>query len=426
MSNSEGLFERAKAVMPGGVNSPVRAFGAVGITPPFIERGQGGHIWDVDGKEYIDYMLSWGPLILGHAPREVVQAIKEQAELGASFGACTKLEVLMAEKINEALPSMEVIRMVNSGTEATMSALRLARGYTGKNIVIKFEGCYHGHSDSLLIKAGSGAITHGTPDSEGIPVGVAKNTIVSKYNNIPMIERIFDEHAGEIAAVIVEPIAGNMGTIEPEKGFLESLRNLTKKNNALLIFDEVITGFRVGFSGAQGLYGITPDITTLGKIIGGGLPVGAYGGREDIMRKVSPEGPVYQAGTLSGNPLAMAAGLATLDYLSENLYIYDELDLKASGLCEGLGKAFASRDIPVTINRIGSMMTLFFNPSKVRDYSSAIKSDAGLYRRYFKAMLSRGIYLPPAQYESFFVSTAHTVMDIESTIAAASEAVKEL
>jgi len=423
---SEELYKRAKKVMPGGVNSPVRAFKSVGMIPPFIKRGKGSRIWDNDGNEYIDYVLSWGPLILGHAHPEVVSAIKEQAELGTTFGACTELEVLMAEKIKEALPSVEVIRMVNSGTEATMSAIRLARGYTGRNLVVKFAGCYHGHLDSLLIKAGSGGLTFGTPDSSGVTKNTARDTIVSKYNDIEMIEEVFDKYGGDIAAVIVEPVAGNMGTVPPKEGFLKALRKLTQKYCALLIFDEVITGFRVFYSGAQGLYGVTPDITTLGKIIGGGLPVGAYGGREEIMRYVSPDGPVYQAGTLSGNPLAMAAGYTTLKILSEDPGIYDELDRKAGKLCRGLKESMDHFGIPVSVNRVGSMMCMFFTAKEVNDYETVLKCDTELYSAYFREMLKQGVYFPPAQFETFFLSAAHSDEDIDRTIEAAYNAAENL
>lgn len=423
---SKEFFERAKKIMPGGVNSPVRAFGSIGITPPFIKKGKGSRIWDEDGNEYIDYVMSWGPLILGHAHPDIVKVVKEQAEMGTSFGACTALEVQMAEEVQKALPSMEVLRMVNSGTEATMSALRLARGYTGRNIIVKFVGCYHGHSDSLLIKAGSGAITFGTPDSKGVPADIAKNTVVAQYNDINGIKKIFDKYGKEIAGVIVEPVAGNMGTVPPKKEFLQTLRDLTSEYGTLLIFDEVITGFRVGLNGAQGLFGITPDLTTLGKIIGGGLPVGAYGGREDVMRYVSPDGPVYQAGTLSGNPLAMAAGYTTLKKLATTQSLYDELDRKAEKLCNGLKEIMQKAQIPVTINRVGSMMTMFFTKEEVTDYNSAMKSDTNRYAKYFKAMLKQGINLSPAQFETFFVSTAHTDEDIGKTLEAAEKAAKTL
>jgi len=421
---SQKLFEQAKKLMPGGVNSPVRAFKSVGATPVFIKKGEGSHIWDEDGNEYIDYVLSWGPLILGHSHPRVVEAIKKQAQLGTSFGACTELEVKMAEKVVEAVPSVEVVRMVNSGTEATMSAIRLARGYTGRDIIVKFEGCYHGHSDSLLIKAGSGALTFGAPDSKGVTKEVAKDTIIARYNDINMVENIFKAYGENIAAVIVEPVAGNMGTVLPEENFLKGLREITTKYGALLIFDEVMTGFRVSYSGAQGFYNVMPDITTLGKIISGGLPVGAYGGREEIMRMVSPDGPVYQAGTLSGNPLAMAAGFETLKILSEDPTLYEELDKKAEKLCNGLKESMVQNGIDVTINRIGSMMCMFFNKESVHDYDSALKSNTTLYAKYFREMLKRGIYMPPSQFETFFLSTAHTDDDIEKTIETSFEVAK--
>ncbi|ADL07104.1 glutamate-1-semialdehyde 2,1-aminomutase [Thermosediminibacter oceani] len=425
MKSSE-LFQRAKKVMPGGVNSPVRAFGAVGGDPVFIKRGFGSRVWDEDGNEYIDYVLSWGPLILGHSHPAVVEALKRQAELGTSFGACTELEVLLAEKIREAVPSMEVVRMVNSGTEATMSAIRLARGYTGRNLIVKFAGCYHGHSDSLLIRAGSGLITYGIPDSGGVPEDTARLTLVARYNDVDMLEEIFEEKGPDIAAVIVEPVAGNMGVVPPEEDFLRALRELPRKYGALLIFDEVITGFRVSYSGAQGYYGIEPDLTTLGKIIGGGLPVGVYGGREDIMRCVSPDGPVYQAGTLSGNPLAMAAGLTTLEVLSKNPGLYDELDRRAERLCSGFKEVMEDAGIPVTVNRVCSMMTVFFTGEKVRNYDTAVKSDTRLYAVFFREMLKQGVYLPPAQFEAFFLSAAHSDEDIKKTIEAAWNAAKNL
>lgn len=421
---SQKLFEKAKKLMPGGVNSPVRAFKSVGATPVFIKKGEGSHIWDEDGNEYIDYVLSWGPLILGHSHPRVVEAIKKQAQLGTSFGACTELEVKMAEKVVEAVPSVEVVRMVNSGTEATMSAIRLARGYTGRDIIVKFEGCYHGHSDSLLIKAGSGALTFGAPDSKGVTKEVAKDTIIARYNDINMVENIFKAYGENIAAVIVEPVAGNMGTVLPEENFLKGLREITTKYGALLIFDEVMTGFRVSYSGAQGFYNVMPDITTLGKIIGGGLPVGAYGGREEIMRMVSPDGPVYQAGTLSGNPLAMAAGFETLKILSEDPTLYEELDKKAEKLCNGLKESMVQNGIDVTINRIGSMICMFFTKDEVKDYDSALKSNTVMYAAYFREMLKRGVYLPPSQFETFFLSMAHTEEDIEKTIEASFEVAK--
>ncbi|KXG77758.1 Glutamate-1-semialdehyde 2,1-aminomutase 2 [Fervidicola ferrireducens] len=419
---SRSLFERALAVMPGGVNSPVRAFRAVGMDPVFIRRGYGSRIWDEDGNEYIDYVLSWGPLILGHAHPDVVEAIKNQVEKGTSFGACTEIEVLLAEKIVESIPSVEVVRLVNSGTEATMSAIRLARGYTKRKYVVKFSGCYHGHSDGLLIKGGSGLVTFGVPDSAGVPEEIAGLTIVAPYNDEEKVAEIFAEKGDEIAAVIVEPVAGNMGVVPPKEGFLEALREITKKYGALLIFDEVITGFRLSYSGAQGYYGIEPDLTTLGKIIGGGLPVGAYGGREDIMRLVSPEGPVYQAGTLSGNPLATAAGYATLKVLSENPGIYDKMDRLAEKLCRGLKDIMERAKIPVFINRAGSMLTMFFTGEEVKDYDSALKADTKMYAAFFREMLKRGVYLPPSQFESVFLSAAHTEEDVEKTLEAAESA----
>ncbi|XXF52254.1 glutamate-1-semialdehyde 2,1-aminomutase [Thermoanaerobacterium thermosaccharolyticum] len=423
---SKKLFDKAKKLMPGGVNSPVRAFKSVGINPPFIKRGYGSHIEDVDGNTYIDYVLSWGPLILGHCNTRIVNALKNQLENGTSFGACTEVEVKLAEKIKRAVPSVEVIRMVNSGTEATMSAIRLARGYTGRDIIVKFEGCYHGHSDGLLIKAGSGALTFGTPDSKGVTNETAKNTIIAKYNDSDLIVEIFKKYGENIAAVIVEPVAGNMGTVPPKEGFLKTLRKVTESYGSLLIFDEVMTGFRVSFSCAQGLYNINPDITTFGKIIGGGLPVGAYGGRENIMRMISPDGPVYQAGTLSGNPLAMVAGLETLNVLSEDPSIYDELDKKADRLCRGLKNSMEQNGIDVKINRVGTMMCMFFSDCDVYDFKTATKSNTDLFAKYFKAMLKRGIYLPPSQYETFFLSTAHTDEDIDKTIEASFEAAKEI
>ncbi|ORX23949.1 glutamate-1-semialdehyde-2,1-aminomutase [Thermoanaerobacterium sp. PSU-2] len=423
---SKTFFEKAKTLMPGGVNSPVRAFKSVGINPPFIKRGYGSHIEDVDGNTYIDYVLSWGPLILGHCNPRIVNALKNQLENGTSFGACTEAEVKLAEKIKKAVPSVEVIRMVNSGTEATMSAIRLARGYTGRDIIVKFEGCYHGHSDGLLIKAGSGALTFGTPDSKGVTNETAKNTIIAKYNDSDLIVEVFKKYGESIAAVIVEPVAGNMGTIPPKEGFLKTLREVTESYGSLLIFDEVMTGFRVSFSCAQGLYGINPDITTFGKIIGGGLPVGAYGGKEDIMRMISPDGPVYQAGTLSGNPLAMVAGYETLNVLSEDPSIYDELDKKADKLCRGLKNSMEQNGIDVKINRVGTMMCMFFTDNDVYDFETATKSNTDLFAKYFKAMLKRGIYLPPSQYETFFLSTAHTDEDIDKTIEASFEAAKEI
>ncbi|WP_073255974.1 glutamate-1-semialdehyde 2,1-aminomutase [Caldanaerovirga acetigignens] len=408
--------------MPGGVNSPVRAFRVVGMEPVFIKRGYGSRIWDEDGNEYIDYVLSWGPLILGHSHPEVVEAIKNQVEKGTSFGACTQMEVLLAEEIVRSIPSVEVVRLVNSGTEATMSAIRLARGYTKRKYIVKFAGCYHGHSDGLLIKGGSGLVTFGVPDSAGVPEEIAGLTIVAPYNDEEKVAEIFAKKGDEIAAVIVEPVAGNMGVVPPKEGFLETLREITKKYGALLIFDEVITGYRLSFSGAQGYYGIEPDLTTLGKIIGGGLPVGAYGGREEIMRLVSPEGPVYQAGTLSGNPLATAAGYATLKVLSENPGIYDKMERLSEKLCRGLKDIMERAKIPVFINRAGSMLTMFFTGEEVKDYDSALKADTTMYAAFFREMLKKGVYLPPSQFEAVFLSAAHTEEDVERTLEAAESA----
>lgn len=412
MNRSEKLFERALRVIPGGVNSPVRAFRGVGGTPPFIASGAGSHIFDADGGEYIDYVGSWGPLLLGHRHHAIVAALEETLAIGTSFGAPTEREVELAEMISEAMPGIEMVRLVNSGTEATMSALRLARGFTGRNLVVKFEGCYHGHVDSLLVKAGSGVATLGIPDAAGVPEAFAGTTIAVPFNSIDAVEQVFSARGGEIAAVIVEPVAGNMGCVRPAAGFLHALRELTTWHGALLIFDEVMTGFRVAFGGAQALYGITPDLTTLGKVIGGGLPVGAYGGRAEIMKKVAPLGPVYQAGTLSGNPLAVAAGLATLRHLKAHPETYAHLEERAAALC-------AAAPEGVTVNRVGSMFTFFFNPGPVTDYESARRSDAARFGEYFHWMLERGIYLPPSQFEAAFVSAAHTEEDIHRTVEAA-------
>ncbi|WP_026486909.1 glutamate-1-semialdehyde 2,1-aminomutase [Caldanaerobius polysaccharolyticus] len=423
---SDALFERAKRVMPGGVNSPVRAFKSVGVNPPFIAKGYKSHIWDVDGNEYVDYVGSWGPLILGHAHPAVVEAIKKQVELGTSYGAATELEVKMAELICELVPSVDVVRMVNSGTEATMSALRLARGYTGRDKIVKFAGCYHGHCDSLLIKAGSGATTFGIPDSKGVPEDVARDTVVCRYNDVEMLEAVFDEFGHEIAGVIVEPVAGNMGTVVPKQGFLKALRDLTFKYGALLIFDEVMTGFRVSLHCAQGLYGIDPDITTFGKVIGGGLPVGAYGGKEEIMRLVSPDGPVYQAGTLSGNPLAMAAGYATLTVLKENPEIYERLEQSAEYLKRRFVDIGSQSGVDIKVNNVGSMMTVFFNDEDVVDYETALNSRTDIYAVYFREMLNQGIYMPPSQFETFFISAEHTREDLDRTVEAFKKAMQSV
>lgn len=423
MSRSEQLFRRALTVIPGGVNSPVRAFRAVGGQPLFIQRGEGAHIWDADGREYIDYIGSWGPLIFGHRPAEVTKALEETLGIGTSFGAPTEREVELAELITRFFPSVEKVRLVNSGTEATMSAIRLARGFTGRDRIIKFDGCYHGHGDSLLVKAGSGVATFGLPDSPGVPKNLAELTTVLPFNNVEALKSEFERRGKEIACVIVEPIVGNMGCVAPRAGYLEFLRDLTKRSGTILIFDEVMTGFRVAAGGAQERYGIQPDVTTLGKIIGGGLPVGAYGGRSEIMDRIAPAGPIYQAGTLSGNPLAVAAGLATLRRL-EREDPYARLESLGSQLEEGLIQAAAGAGLPVRVNRSGSMFTLFFTDREVTDFDSAKRCDPVRFNRYFHAMLGQGVYLPPSQFEAAFISTAHTEADIERTISAAKKALQ--
>ncbi|MCY8711308.1 glutamate-1-semialdehyde 2,1-aminomutase [Bacillus haynesii] len=414
---SKAAFEEAQRVMPGGVNSPVRAFKSVNMDPIFMERGKGSKIYDIDGNEYIDYVLSWGPLILGHSNEKVVKEIQKTAEYGTSFGAPTELETELAELVIDRVPSMEIVRMVSSGTEATMSALRLARGYTGRNKIVKFEGCYHGHGDSLLIKAGSGVATLGLPDSPGVPESIAKNTITVPYNDLESMKFVFQEFGDDIAGVIVEPVAGNMGVVPPVKGFLEGLRELTETHGALLIFDEVMTGFRVDYNCAQGYFGVTPDLTCLGKVIGGGLPVGAYGGKAEIMEKIAPSGPIYQAGTLSGNPLAMTAGLETLKQLTPESY--REFSRKADRLEKGISEAAEKNGIPCTFNRAGSMIGFFFTNEPVINYDTAKQSDLGLFAEYYKGMADEGVFLPPSQFEGLFLSTAHTDDDIEHTIKAA-------
>lgn len=421
-AKSKEAFERAKRVLVGGVNSPVRAYKSVGLTPPVIERGQGCRITDVDGQTYIDYVMSWGPLIAGHAHPEVVEAIKRTAEKGTSFGAPTELETQMAELVCERVPSVEVVRMVNSGTEATMSVLRLARGYTKRNKILKFEGSYHGHGDSLLIKAGSGVATLGLPDSPGVPESVAAHTIAVPYNDLASVKLAFERYGEEIAAVIVEPVAGNMGVVPPLPGFLEGLRDLTKQYGSLLIFDEVMTGFRVHRNCAQGLYGITPDLTCLGKVIGGGLPVGAYGGRRDIMEQIAPAGPIYQAGTLSGNPLAMAAGYTTLKLMTEDQYAL--LERLSQRLQEGLERNAREAGVPMRVNRVGSMVCPFFTDKTVINYETARSADAGRFRSVFAGLLDGGVNIAPSAFEGWFVSTAHTENDIDLTIEAHREALR--
>ena len=422
---SEKLFQKAKKCIPGGVNSPVRAGQAVGIDPPFISKANGCVIWDVDGNEYVDYVCSWGPMILGHAHPEIVNALEERVKLGTSYGAPTELEVEMADIIVEMVPSIEMVRMVNSGTEATMSAIRLARGYTGREKIIKFDGCYHGHADSLLVSAGSGLATLGIPGSPGVPQDLARHTISLPFNSLESVVQAFGKFGPEIAAVIVEPIPGNMGVINPDQAFLKGLRELTNEYGALLIFDEVISGFRVAIGGAQELYGIMPDLTCLGKIIGGGLPVGAYGGKKEIMTRMAPQGDVYQAGTLSGNPLAMAAGLATLKILKEKSP-YDELDKLGDMLFSGLKRVAEAAGVNVVINRVGSMGSLFFTDEPVTDFETAKTSDENLFKRYFRSMLDQGIYLAPSPYEAAFLSTAHSEETVRKTIECASVAFKTL
>lgn len=423
---SNFLFEKAKKLIPGGVNSPVRAFKSVGRNPLFISRASGSKIYDVDGNEYIDYVGSWGPMLLGHSHPKILEAIKKVSDDGTSFGAPTELEVKLAELIVQLMPSIEMVRMVNSGTEATMSAIRLARAYTGKNKIIKFEGCYHGHADTFLIKAGSGAMTFGIPDSPGIPEQIAENTLTAKFNDIKSVQELIEKNQNNIAAIIVEPVVGNMGCIPPKEGFLNSLRELCNREKIVLVFDEVMTGFRVAAGGAQELYNIKPDITTLGKIIGGGLPVGAYGGKKEIMELVAPSGPMYQAGTLSGNPIAMAAGYEMLSIIIKEKNIYKLLDDMSSKLETGVKEILKIFKLKYQINRVGSMFTLFFTDEEVYDYDSAKKSDTKKFTRYFNEMLERGIYLPPSQFEAAFISTAHSTEDINRTLQAFEETIKKI
>ncbi len=419
-ANSERLFKQAQGLMPGGVSSPVRAWQAVGLTPRMIARGEGPRVFDVDGNAYLDFVGSWGPLILGHAPPEVVAQVKEAAARGTSFGAPIPGEVELAQVLTEAVPGLEMVRLVNSGTEACMSALRLARGVTGRPLVLKFDGGYHGHADAFLVAAGSGVLTQAIPGSPGVPAEVAGLTLSLPYNDLDEVRRAVRRQAGRIAALIVEPVAGNMGVVPPAPGFLEGLRALCDLEGILLIFDEVITGFRVAWGGAQALYGVRPDLTCLGKIIGGGLPVGAYGGRRELMAKMAPSGPVYQAGTLAGNPVAVAAGLATLKALSQP-GTYEALEEKGAWLARELAENAARQGLPLTINRVGSMLTLFFTPGPVRNLAEAQESDLDRFRRFFAGMLGAGVYLPPSQFEAWFISLAHRREDLEATGAAAAK-----
>ena len=418
---SREVFERAQRYLPGGVNSPVRAFKAVGGDPVVVDHAEGSHIFDVDGNTYIDYVGSWGPLILGHSHPSVVEVLRRAVERGTSYGAPTELEAEMARLVTEAVPSLDLVRFVNSGTEATMSALRLARAYTGRDKILKFEGCYHGHADGLLVQAGSGVATLGLPDSPGVPASYAQETLVAPFNGVTATKEVFQRYGEQIAAVIVEPVAANMGVVPPAPGFLEFLRDATRESGSLLIFDEIISGFRVAYGGAQTLYGVLPDLTCLGKIVGGGLPVGAYGGARQIMEMMAPQGPVYQAGTLSGNPLAMAAGITTLRILSDPA-LYSALEEDTASLAASLERAARQAEVEIRINRVGSMLTVFFTDAPVTDYAGAKRADTERYARFFRAMLERGVYLPPSQFEACFVSAAHDKADFEATAAAAAEA----
>jgi glutamate-1-semialdehyde 2,1-aminomutase len=425
MKISHKLFQRAQRIIPGGVNSPVRAFRSVGGTPPFVQRGKGARVWDADGRTYIDYVGSWGPLIVGHSHPKVVKAAQQAAARGLSFGAPTRQEVEMAELLCRLVPSLEQVRLVSSGTEATMSALRLARGHTGRSKIIKFEGCYHGHADALLVKAGSGALTFGQPSSAGVPAETAAHTVVLDYNSESAVQRTFQREGSEIAAVIVEPVAGNMNLVAPRREFLHELRRLCTQHGSLLIFDEVMTGFRVALGGAQALYGVRPDLTTLGKVIGGGLPVGAFGGRRDIMQSIAPLGPVYQAGTLSGNPVAVAAGLATLKLVQAPRF-YDRLAATTRALCEGLSRAAQECGVPFCAASVGGMFGLYFRETPPVSYAEVMQCDKEAFNRFFHGMLTRGIYLAPSAYETGFVSSAHGPTEIEKTVAAAKSVFSDL
>ncbi|KAA0891602.1 glutamate-1-semialdehyde 2,1-aminomutase [Oryzomonas rubra] len=419
-TRSSALFQQAKAAIPGGVNSPVRAFKSVGADPLFIKKAAGSAIYDEDGNAFVDYVGSWGPMIVGHCHPQVIEAVKRTMDNGASFGAPTEQETVLAGMVIEAVPSIEMVRMVSSGTEATMSAIRLARGYTGRDNILKFSGCYHGHADSLLVKAGSGAATFGVPDSPGVPADFAKHTLTAEYNSLDSVRKLVAENKGTIACIIVEPVAGNMGTIPPREGFLEGLREICTNEGIILIFDEVMSGFRVAYGGAQSLFGVTPDMTTLGKIIGGGLPVGAFGGKREIMEKLSPSGGIYQAGTLSGNPLAMSAGIATLTLLKQPGF-YEKLEEKSRQVAEGIAAAAKTAGYPIYSTRVGSMFCAFFSKNEVHDWPTASACDTRAFATYFLAMLDEGIYLAPSQFETAFVSAAHSDADIEKTIAAAAK-----
>lgn len=421
---SEAAFQEAKAVMPGGVNSPARGYTSVDLDPIFFEQGKGSKVYDIDGNEYLDYVLSFGPLILGHANEKVVESVKETAEKGTGFGSPTELETKLANLVIERVPSIDVVRMVNSGTEATMSAIRLARGYTGRDKIVKFAGCYHGHVNSLLMKAGSGVATLGLPDSPGVPDNLAEHTITVPYNDLEGARRVFEQYGKDIAAVIVEPVAGNMGVVPPVEGFLQGLRDVTADNGSLLIFDEVMTGFRVDYGCAQSYFGVTPDLTCLGKVIGGGLPVGAYGGKEEIMREVAPDGPIYQAGTLSGNPLAMASGYETLTQLTPDTYA--DFHRKAEKLTNGLSEAASQYEVPHTVNRAGAMLGFFFTDEDVINYETASDANLAHFKTYFHTMIDEGIFLPPSQFEGLFLSTAHSDEDLDTTIAAAKKAFSKI